>query len=328
MKQVMLILLLCVLTACQPPLQKDLLLTEAQPVSTATDVVEATATATVPVRVTATPEISPTPTVETSNTQPMMRGVAIAFHYWQAQVVAFGGLDPSPGGCNPCGETWTWNGKTWSRQTPAHSPPARTAAAMAFDVANQAVLLFGGQVGQEPLDDTWQWNWEGQDWVQLHPATAPSPRSNAIMSVDYTHDQVVLWGGWRWNTERNDYEFLSDTWTWDGKNWNEHAVPGPGNGAIPPPSMTYDGNLKKVVMWQYGEGLWVWDGAAWEKLPLVEGPDRFTEGQLGFDETRYYHRLVLRGTSSSDPSLSIKTWTFDGKTWELIKGQTTGESNY
>src|SRR5690606_10420147 len=140
--------------------------------------------------------------------------------------------------------------------------------------------------------------------------------------------QVVLWGGWRWNTERNDYEFLSDTWTWDGKNWTEHAVSGPGNGAIPPPSMTYDGNLKKVEMWQYGEGLWAWDGAAWEKLPLVNGPDRFTEGQLGFDETRYYHRLVLRGTSGSDSSSSIKTWTFDGTTWELVEEQTTGESNY
>lgn len=263
-----------------------------------------------------------------STTPPMTRGVAIAFHYWQAQVVAFGGLDPSPGGCNPCGETWTWNGKNWSLQLPAHSPPARTAAAMAFDVANQAVLLFGGQAGQESLDDTWQWNWEGQDWVQLHPATAPSPRSNATMSVDYAHDQVVLWGGWRWNTEWNDYEFLSDTWTWDGKNWAERDVPGPGNDVIPPPSMTYDGNLDKVVMWQYGEGLWAWDGAAWEKLPLVDGPDRFTEGQLGFDETRYYRRLVLRGTSDSGPSSSIKTWTFDGTTWELVDEQTAGENNY
>jgi hypothetical protein len=273
-----------------------------------------------PLPATSTPQISTTP--------PMTREFAIAYHYWQAQVVAFGGLDPSPGGCNPCGETWTWNGNTWSRQIPAHSPPARTDASMAFDSANQAVLLFGGEAGQEALDDTWQWNWEGQDWVQLHPATAPSPRSNAIMSVDYAHDQVVLWGGWRWNIERNDYEFLSDTWTWDGKNWTRHDVPGPGNGAIPPPSMTYNGNLKKVVMWQYGEGLWAWDGAAWEKLPLVNGPDRFTEGQLGFDEPRYYRRLVLRGTSGSGPSTSIKTWTFDGKTWELVEEQTAGEGNY
>ena len=276
--------------------------------------------ATAPLPGTSTPEISTAP--------PMTRDVAIAYHYWQAQIVAFGGLDPSPGGCNPCGETWTWNGTTWSRQTPAHSPSARTAATMAFDDANQAILLFGGQAGQQSLDDTWQWNWEGQDWVQLHPSTAPSPRSNAIMSVDYAHNQVVLWGGWHWNTEWNDYEFLSDTWTWDGKNWTEHDLPGPANGAIPPPSMTYDGNLDKVVMWQYGEGLWAWNGAAWEKLSLVNGPDPFTEGQLGFDETRYYRRLVLRGTSGSDPSSSIKTWTFDGTTWELVEEQTTGESNY
>ena len=42
------------------------------------------------------------------------------------------------------GETWTWDGSTWTKQTTAAHPPARYEASMAYDAATSTVVLFGG----------------------------------------------------------------------------------------------------------------------------------------------------------------------------------------
>ena len=55
-------------------------------------------------------------------------------------VVLFGGT----GHGALLGDTWTWNGTTWTQQTPATSPPARESASMAYDAATGTVVLFGG----------------------------------------------------------------------------------------------------------------------------------------------------------------------------------------
>ena len=47
----------------------------------------------------------------------------------------------------PAGDTWTWDGTTWTQQHPAASPPARYGASMAYDAATRGVVLFGGNNG-------------------------------------------------------------------------------------------------------------------------------------------------------------------------------------
>jgi hypothetical protein len=42
------------------------------------------------------------------------------------------------------GDTWTWNGSAWTKQSPATSPSVRVDPAMAYDTASGDVL-FGGQ---------------------------------------------------------------------------------------------------------------------------------------------------------------------------------------
>jgi hypothetical protein len=42
------------------------------------------------------------------------------------------------------GDTWTWDGSTWTQQHPVPSPSARTDASMAYDAATGTVVLFGG----------------------------------------------------------------------------------------------------------------------------------------------------------------------------------------
>ena len=55
-------------------------------------------------------------------------------------VVLFGGTNRH----GLLGDTWTWNGTTWTEQTPATSPPARSQAMMAYDAATGTPVLFGG----------------------------------------------------------------------------------------------------------------------------------------------------------------------------------------
>ena len=73
----------------------------------------------------------------------------------------------------------------------AAQPSARTGAAMAYDAADQSIVLFGGQSRTEALDDTWTWN--GSGWTQQHPATSPPALENAQMAYDpVTHDVILV----------------------------------------------------------------------------------------------------------------------------------------
>jgi hypothetical protein len=63
------------------------------------------------------------------------------------------------------GDTWTWDGTTWTQQRPATSPPARFDGAMAYDVITGTAVLFGGtDSAGSLLGDTWTWN--GTNWKQ------------------------------------------------------------------------------------------------------------------------------------------------------------------
>lgn len=59
-------------------------------------------------------------------------------------------------------ETWTFRGGKWTNISATRSPEPRFGAAMAYDVSNKALVLFGGLSGTEEdaplLGDTWWFN--------------------------------------------------------------------------------------------------------------------------------------------------------------------------
>jgi hypothetical protein len=92
---------------------------------------------------------------------------AIASDAATGTVVLFGGEGGGTvGDRGTLGDTWTWNGATWTEQHPATSPAPRRDSAMADDTATGTVVLFGGYDPQGvPLGDTWAWN--GTTWNQI-----------------------------------------------------------------------------------------------------------------------------------------------------------------
>ena len=76
---------------------------------------------------------------------------AIAYDAATGTVVLFGGfgrLGP------PSGDTWTWNGASWSKQVPVTRPPVLGRPSMAYDAASRTAVLFGG-INSKGACTTW-----------------------------------------------------------------------------------------------------------------------------------------------------------------------------
>jgi hypothetical protein len=188
-------------------------------------------------------------------------------------VVLFGGLFTN------FGDTWLWNGTGWSDASSDQSPPDRSSAAMA--TLDGKVLLFGGDIlafaggtggAAGPVNDTWEWN--GSKWTELSPATSPSPRERAaIAELD---GKLVLFGG-RYEGASGEWEYLNDTWTWDGSSWTQLAPP------TSPPARASGvaGSVGEtmVLFGGFGPGVaslgdtWTFDGSTWREV-VGPGPDQ------------------------------------------------------
>jgi hypothetical protein len=97
-------------------------------------------------------------------------------------------------------------------------------------------------------------------WIQLFPATSPTPRSYPAMTYDATSHTAIMFGGYNGG-------YLNDTWTFDGTTWTMVNTP-----TAPPAranaQMAYDRHTHKVVLFGGYDGAqdlgdtWLWDGGA------------------------------------------------------------------
>ena len=130
----------------------------------------------------------------------------MAYDAATSNIVLFGGVD----GRAIAGDTWTWDGTTWTMQAPAVHPPNSSAASMAYDAATRTVVLFGGANNSRgELDSTW--TWDGSTWAKQNPAAHPSARASAAMAYDAATGNVVLFGG---VGVAGDSVPFGDTWIW------------------------------------------------------------------------------------------------------------------
>ena len=92
--------------------------------------------------------------------------------------------------------TWTWNGTTWTKQSPATSRPARYFAARWPTTRPPATsVLFGGD-GTTRTRSSDTWTFDGSTWTQQFPADQPAGRGfGASMAYDAATGNIVLFGG-------------------------------------------------------------------------------------------------------------------------------------
>lgn len=90
------------------------------------------------------------------------------------------------------GQTWHWNGTTWTQLSPAVSPPFRRLHRMVYEAHTGRSVVFGGTDSGE-FNDTWSWN--GSTWAQLISAGPPPARHSHGMAYHASLQRVVLFGG-------------------------------------------------------------------------------------------------------------------------------------
>ncbi len=132
-------------------------------------------------------------------------GVSVLYGAYEEPVLGAcpGGLPVQPfvGLCLST-TTWLWDGSGWEAVPCAggNCPPARAFTSMAYDPANERVVLFGGTdslASGSPLGDLWEWDTASRTWTDVTPTTGiiPSPRRSALMAYVGGFEGVVIWGG-------------------------------------------------------------------------------------------------------------------------------------
>ena len=124
---------------------------------------------------------------------------AVALNHVDRQIVLWGGL----GDVNVL-NTWTYDGSTWTLQTPAMQPLTVYGASAVFAPNLGTVVLFGGADGGVPQSRTWSWT--GSNWVELFPTLSPAAREGAGMVYDPALRRIVLFGG------QSGRSYFGDTW--------------------------------------------------------------------------------------------------------------------
>lgn len=98
--------------------------------------------------------------------RPSPRSSPMQYAAAAGKIVLFGGSTTT----GELGETWTYDASTsaWSQRHPDPAPSARHGFKLVYDPGSKALLLFGGGVGSRPLDDTWSYDTQKDQWVRLH----------------------------------------------------------------------------------------------------------------------------------------------------------------
>ena len=269
-----------------------------------------------------------TPTTWTQQTPatspPASYGASMAYDPGTGDMILFGG-ETGSGGIGPglLGDTWTWDGTTWTQLSPAASPPARYEATMAYDPATGDMVLFGGDNGSGAVGDTWTWN--GTTWTEQSPATSPPARYLASMAYDPGTGDMVLFGGFNGSSGN-----LGDTWTWDGTTWTEQSP------ATSPPArfestMDYDPATGDMVLFGGDDDsgvlgdTWTWNGTTWtEQSPATSPPSRYL-ASMAYDPATGDMLLFGGATDSGDFN---DTWTWDGATWTQLSPATSPPARF
>ena len=131
------------------------------------------------------------------------------------QIVMFGGWDAAFAGFVVYGDTWVWNGTSWTQKILATHPTARSDFGMAYDGARNQVVVFSGV--DAGANDTWLWNGSTSTWTQAHPALSPPSGWNA-MAWDSARQQMID------VIQSYTLSAPTQTWSWDGANWTQKLL--------------------------------------------------------------------------------------------------------
>jgi hypothetical protein len=237
-------------------------------------------------------------------------GFAMAYDPVSRKIVLFGGSNAT----NYFGDTWTFDGTTWTREITQVSPSPRASAMLAYDVPTRKLVLFGGFNDPDFLGDTWLWDGATSTWTQANPRSGPGPLAGAILFTDPKVGHAGLFGG------RDPMIFHADTWRWNGVDWQllqPTARPSSRGWA----AAGVDLARKNVVMSggtseMNTEDTWTWDGTNWtQQFPATQMPYVFYTS-CAFDPL--LRQLIVFGGDEVSGAENA-SWAWTGENWVQLQ---------
>ncbi|MBL8897586.1 MAG: hypothetical protein JNM84_08160 [Planctomycetes bacterium] len=234
-----------------------------------------------------------------------IRAPAMAYDALQGGVLllgSFGGMTSS---------LLRYDGQSWTLLASPNVPNLMMGFGLAFDIARDRLVSFGGTNILLLLDATWEW--DRTDWLRVGGGP---PGSAGFRMVYDTALRVPLLFSPRTGTTVS---------RWNGRGWTDIASGAPGYIET---SYAYDRVRGETV--RYGgldfarlsstDETWIFDGAAWRQSFPVHKPGALLGAGLAFDEARGV--VLLFGGMFAGVGLSDQTWQWDGVDWTQLSPAT------
>lgn len=249
---------------------------------------------------------------------------AMAFDSDRGVCVLFGGFGNRQERSGLFRDTWEWNGNFWKLRS-TNGPSARVDHAMAYDLDRKRTVLYGGYAGVPSSAETWEW--DGTEWMSAGVRGPPLRRYFHAMVYDAKRKVTLLFGGGgEAPFDGADIAVPTDTWAWDGTEWNRVATSGP-SGRFRP-KMVYDSQREVVVLlggwinFNVLTDVWEWNGTQWSEQS-VSGLSKRDFPVVTYDSARKQITLFGGATEGSKGEF-IK---YD-ETWVLHLRETWVDFNY
>lgn len=207
----------------------------------------------------------------------------------RGRTVLFGGecygVNPRSGNANPqhyrSNDTFEWDGQVWIKRNPATRPPAMKDFGMVYDSDRGRTVLFGGQKYTPPdfIDGTEVitndlWEWDGVNWIQITPPSAPPGRTLPVMCFDTVRRETLMIGGSTLNPEPPDYYGgRKMLWAWNGTQWTQRgSLPNGNNSPYVNNGNTFAFDEQRGVATMFGafgdnqNPVWEWNGTVWSRV--------------------------------------------------------------
>lgn len=254
-----------------------------------------------------------------------MANHAMAYNPVSKKIMLFGGT--SSAGEAGAGDTWEWDGSTWSKKFSATAPAPRYGATMAYDPARNEMVLFGGgrdlYTGQRPIFFSDTWAWDGTRWQQKATTVAPSPRIGARMEYNPELGQIVLIGGYGAKDISTTapfsyvFDYREETWIWDGSSWSQR-FPDQSPEFSYTYGMVYD-SVHQGFFAHLGDNLHCADRGP-RTYALKPGPGAVLLAS-------YRAEFPFTGGSGALVVLASAPWTATADSWIIIAGGGSGTGN-
>jgi len=207
-------------------------------------------------------------------------------------------------------------------------PSPRSGMSIAYDNAQNRLILFGGTCSGYACADTWQYT-SDSGW-QLVDTPGPSAREAAYMTYDSARQKIVLFGGHVWAGEH-----LDDTWEFDGSRWVQIQT-----ATVPPhrsnQGIAFDENRQTVVMFggwtdsQLDEDIlgdtWEYDGTDWTRINTPTAPAPRSNMKLVYAPS--LGGVLLFGGIGRDAIHYDDTWLYNAQGWTQLQPAQSPPARY